>query len=58
MTPAPMSSSLLSGAVTAGGECQLSASLSIFVATWIAPPERVPVVRDFTFKAVIGEVPW
>ena len=29
-----------------------------FVATWIAPPVRVPVVRDFTFKAVVGEPSW
>lgn len=57
MTPAPMSSSLLSGAATDRGGAA-PASVLPFVATWIAAPVRMPVVRDFTFKAVIGEPDW
>lgn len=33
-------------------------SAPIFVDTWIARPVRQPVMRDYTFKAVVGEPEW
>ena len=41
-----------------GGEC-CPATISAFVNEWIGPSHKpAPVVRDFTFKAVIGEPSW
>lgn len=64
MTPAPMSSSLLSGAAPPAAVCaergpQVFYSAEAFVDTWISAHARPePTARDFTFKAVIGECPW
>lgn len=34
-------------------------SAPLFVDTWIAPPRKpAPVVRDFSFKAIMGEPEW
>jgi hypothetical protein len=51
------------GRATPAADCaergpQAFYSAADFVATWIAPPVRVPVARDFTFKAVAGEPSW
>ena len=46
------------GGATVDGSSSLPVNLSLFVDTWVSAPHRVPIARDFTFKAVIGEPSW
>ena len=53
----PRLSSLDVTATADGSQPSLPVGLSLFVATWIAPPAPI-APRDFTFKVVIGEPSW
>lgn len=63
IAPASVSSSLLADAATAEALSDVPprpfSSAAAFVNEWIGPGHKpAPVVRDFTFKAVIGEPEW